>query len=402
MDKKLKVLVIGAGMYVRGRGTSAYGTVLPALNELCRDGLVNDVFVAATSAKSIQEIKRKASLLRKITGTDINVDGLPKKGRSEQAYKEAISLYKPDCAIVVVPDQLHYKIAFDLISAGIHTLVVKPLTPRLKEAIKLTDFAEKRNVYGAVEFHKRYDEANLKLRDVINEGKIGDILYINVEYSQRRIIPLKIFKGWIKNTNIFQYLGVHYVDVIYFATAAMPLRVLATGQKRLLKQFGIDSYDSIQAVVEWKDLKGRKFISTILTNWIDPNTTSAMSDQKIKVIGTKGRFESDQKNRGLQMVTETEGIEDINPYFTQAYSYNQKKSKVFKGYGITSIKQFCKDVLNIKCKNNSPSDFTGDRPTFKQAMVSTAVIEAVDLSLKDNSSWVSIKARKTDNLPYKV
>ena len=37
------------------------------------------------------------------------------------------------------------------------------------------------------------------------------------------------------------------------------------------------------------------FTETILTNWIDPENSSAMSDQKIKFIGTKGRFEADQK-----------------------------------------------------------------------------------------------------------
>src|SRR3972149_5716305 len=108
-------------------------------------------------------------------------------------------------------------------------------------------------------------------------------------------------------SNIFQYLGIHYVDIIYWATGAVPLRVMATGQKNYLLSKGIDTYDSIQAVIEWKTASGIIFNSSFFTNWIDPENTSAMSDQRIKVIGTKGRYEADQKNRGIRIVTDENG-----------------------------------------------------------------------------------------------
>ena len=88
------------------------------------------------------------------------------------------------------------------------------------------------NVYGLVEFHKRLDHANLKIKDSIDSGLIGDLLYVHVEYSQRRSIPSEIFSKWVEGTNIFQYLGVHYVDIIYFVTGYLPKRLVATGQKK--------------------------------------------------------------------------------------------------------------------------------------------------------------------------
>ena len=51
----------------------------------------------------------------------------------------------------------------------------------------------------------------------------------------------------------------------------------------------------MQLVVEWERKDGGQFVSTHITNWIDPDETSAMSDQKINVVGTKGRFQADQK-----------------------------------------------------------------------------------------------------------
>jgi len=381
----LRILVIGAGMYVE------YGTVMPALNELYRAGLVDTVSAAATSVSTIAELKKRMRRLRKMTGTDMEIAGFPQKGHDPLAYRKALSLERPDCAIVVVPDHLHYRIARDLINAGVHTLVVKPLCASVNEAKMLASLARNRSVYGAVEFHKRYDEANLKLKDIVGDGRLGDILYISVEYSQRRTVPIKAFRRWVGHTNIFQYLGVHYADIIYFATGARPVRALATGQKALLKRSGIDTYDSIQAVIEWSGPKGKKFISTILTNWIDPDTTSSMSDQKIKVIGTEGRYESDQKDRSVQIVTEKGGIEDVNPYFTKSYPLCGTGFKYFKGYGIESIRQFCEDALSIKSGASEPPDFAGKRPTFRDALVSTAIVEAVNLSLKKGSLWVKVR-----------
>ena len=51
----------------------------------------------------------------------------------------------------------------------------------------------------------------------------------------------------------------------------------------------------MQVVIEWERKDGGLFVSTHITNWIDPDETSAMSDQKINVVGTKGRFQADQK-----------------------------------------------------------------------------------------------------------
>src|SRR5262249_39101730 len=126
------------------------------------------------------------------------------------------------------------------------------------------------------------------------------------------------------------------------------------------------------------------------TNWIDPNASSAMSDQRISVVGTRGRIDSDQKNRGVQIVTDEGGIEDFNPYFSQLYT-DATGQTIFRGYGERSFHQFFKDVSNIKTGVQTPSDLEHFRPTFKQALVSTAVIEAAGKSLKQNSGWVNIK-----------
>ncbi len=387
---KLRVLIVGAGMYVCGRGTTGFGTILPTVYEAYRDGLIEKVCVAATNPSSIKSLQEKVKGLNRVMGVTLPIEGFPQEKPDPYAYKKLLSSFEPHCAIVTVPDHLHFRTTVEIMRKNVHALVMKPLVPTLREARLLIRYARKHNVYGAVEFHKRFDEANMKLRHLILAKKLGDLLYIDVNYSQRKSIPERLFKNWANKTDIFQYLGVHYADVIYFCTGATPLRVMATGQKKWLVKKGINTYDAIQAVVEWGNkITGQKFISTIHTNWIDPDDTSAMSDQRISVVGTEGRYDSDQKNRGVQIVTDREGIEDFNPYFSQFFVDGTGKI-IFRGYGKRSIYQFLNDTLDIASGHKQPMDLYGLRPTFEEALVSTAIIEAVHRSLKKNNSWVSI------------
>jgi D-galacturonate reductase len=391
--RPLNILIIGAGMYTCGRGTDGYGTIMPAICEWNKTSAVGEVYVAGRSLSGVRAAKNKIEELQRILESDIPVTYFPEGGDDPKCYLKALrGIAGPACAIVAIPDNLHKEAAGAAIEEGLHVLVVKPLVPTIKEALELIKLQDRRQVYCAVEFHKRFDYANLKLKEAIEAGLIGDPLYFIAEFSQRKSIPTKIFKKWVKSTNIFQYLGIHYVDIVYFATGATPVRVMAVGQKNWLSSKGIDTYDSVESVIEWEMPSGKRFSSHILTNWIDPETTSAMSDQKIKVIGTKGRFESDQKNRGIKIVTDSRGVEEPNPYFCSRYDLQGKVA--YRGYGIESICRFLDDAVRIEEGTVKIADLEKTRPTFKRSIVPTAVLEGINRSLDRGGNWVNIRRIK--------
>lgn len=381
--KPLHIVVIGSGMYSKG-------TIIPALFEWGRRFPI-EIWVVATDPHRLMTSKEKIEGLKKRMGVETVIHYAPLKKRDERTYEKIIPhVGRPACAIVVVPDHLHEPIASFALRHRLHTLVVKPLTATRREALSLIELQRAYGIYGAVEFHKRYDEANLKLKETIRAGDIGEPLYAVVEYSQRKTIPEEIFASWIPHTNIFQYLGVHYIDLLYFSTAARPLRAMATGQKHWLVSKGIDTYDAIQAVIEWELPSKNRFVSHLLTNWIDPRSSSAMSDQKIKIIGSRGRFESDQKKRGMMITTDEKGVEEPNPYFSA--SFEEEGKLTFSGYGIRSIHQFLKDISDIETGLKKIEELSSQgRPTFEQALVSTAVVEAVNRSLHENGQWITIE-----------
>tara|TARA_B100000989_G_C19529102_1_gene468622 strand:- start:3499 stop:4677 length:1179 start_codon:yes stop_codon:yes gene_type:complete len=391
--KNFNIVIIGAGLYVCGKGTNGFGTILPSIFEWKRNNIQSgDVYCVSTSVKSSKELLQKASDLETQTGVKINLKSYPKSGaKDKNAYKKLIkNLSKPACAIIAVPDHLHYKVAKDCLEAGLHVLLVKPFTPTYHEGLELKKLANKLSLYGAVEFHKRWDKSNLVLRDKFKSGELGTPLSCWIEYSQKKSIPLNFFKDWASKTSILQYLGVHYIDLIRFVTGAFPKKVMAIGQKSEIVKHNIETYDSIQCVIEWELSGGDRFTETLFTSWVDPESSSAVSDQKIKFIGTKGRYEADQKERGIRTVTDDLGIQHINPDFCMPYGSNTG-SICWRGYGIESITTFLNDVISLEQDQVSLSELQTKRPSFEDALISTKVIESAHLSLRNNSNWEKIK-----------
>ena len=175
--KKIDIVVIGAGLYVCGKGTKGFGTILPAIFESKRNNKnIGAIHCVSTSISSSIEFLDKAEKLRKKTGVDIEVSAHPRNdSEANFSYKDVLrDIEKPACAIVCIPDHLHHKVTKDCLESGLHSLVVKPLTPTYSEGQDLVKIAKKNNLYGAVEFHKRWDKSNLLLKDKFQSGVLGD------------------------------------------------------------------------------------------------------------------------------------------------------------------------------------------------------------------------------------
>ena len=167
------------------------------------------------------------------------------------------------------------------------------------------------------------------------------MIYSTIEYSQPKEIPLKLFNKWSKETNIFQYLGVHYVDLIYFLTGFQPISVFATGIKNYLIKKNRDIFDSVHAIIDWKSDKNKIFKTIFNINWIDPKNSNAFSDQELLYMEQSLNL-SDQTNRGISVYSDN-NYENPNPYFSGKYDANNKA--FYKGYGINIYKNFINDVF---------------------------------------------------------
>jgi predicted dehydrogenase len=237
----LSVLIVGGGMYVAGRGVpGSRGTIAPALLEAARAaraGKIGRLGVATTRLQTALDAREAILALAAEMGVTVPVEALAD-------LVEAVAAFHPDAAVVAVPDHRHAAVTVPLAQAGIHCLVVKPMADTLDSARAMADAARASGIVAQVEFHKRLDESNLVLRDAVRSGHLGQPLYAVIEYSQKKMIPRDVFRDWAATSNVFRYLGVHYVDLLHWATGFVPVRVTAWGQKAYLAALGVDTWDA--------------------------------------------------------------------------------------------------------------------------------------------------------------
>lgn len=373
-------------MYVTGRDGSGIGTVLASILQTSRELNVESVTIVARATENEAVVADAALRLNQTIGSKVPVSYIPLKDISLESL---CSDHDFDCAIVSTPDHTHFEQISALLRSGIHVLSVKPLVPTVEENRALIELQQNNKLIGMVEFHKRYDEANLYTKRVVTEGQIGRVVHYDVHYTQKIGIPRVTFSSWVRNTNIFQYLGVHYVDLFYFMTGLKPVKAMAYGTEGALSAGGISTWDSVHATVIWKDLEGRESASVFNIGWSDPDCTSAMSDQRYKLIGTSGRIENDHKHRGVEMVTEKTAVQHPNPYFSD-FLLDADGNYALSGYGYQSIRQYLLDVATVMSGEVEANSFEGRRPTFKDSLVATSVLESVNHSLNNSSQWEPI------------
>jgi predicted dehydrogenase len=388
----MRVLVIGSGMYVTGRGAPMLGIVIPALAEVSRTLPLERVLIAARDNTNAAHVKSSTDKVNAILSTRLKTEYTTIPGRDlERETAELCAAEHFDCAIVAIPDDLHAPPVRALLRAKVPPLVVKPFVPTLAEARDLVDLQRKTGTYGAVEFHKRFDESNLYAKKVIAEKQLGKLLYMNIDYSQRIQIPKAIFREWAGRTNIFQYLGVHYVDLVSFLTGFVPKRLTAHGTKHALRELGIDTYDSVHVMAEWANPgdDSDRLYTHYNTNWIDPDCTTAMSDQRFRIVGTTGHIACDQRYRGIEIVREGIGVVQPNPYFCDYLPALSGENR-YQGYGVTSVRQFIADVQDLAQGRATLAYLNTHRPSFEASLPSTAFIDAVNRALKRQHTWLEV------------
>ncbi|BDZ31530.1 Gfo/Idh/MocA family oxidoreductase [Lactiplantibacillus sp. WILCCON 0030] len=94
----------------------------------------------------------------------------------------------PEIQLVVVstPSSTHYKLAKDVLNHGKNALVEKPFTETSAEAKELFALAQKKGLLIQCYQNRRYDSDFLTVQKVIESGKLGDLLEVEMSFDYFR------------------------------------------------------------------------------------------------------------------------------------------------------------------------------------------------------------------------
>ena len=151
-------------------------------------------------------------------------------------YRELVQRDDLDAVDVIVPNRLHHEVATAVLSSGKHLLLEKPMCLSMKECDDLLRLAKEKNLRIAINHEFRLSSLWGKVKDLIDEGVVGDPQYVLVELSRN---PYRLGSdGWRFDINrVGDWIleePIHFFDLArwYLSSVGQPESVYAAANSR--------------------------------------------------------------------------------------------------------------------------------------------------------------------------
>ncbi|RLF16747.1 MAG: gfo/Idh/MocA family oxidoreductase [Thermoprotei archaeon] len=253
-------------------------------------------------------------------------------------YEDLVKDKDIDAVTIALPDFLHRDPAVRAAEEGKHVLVEKPLATNIEDAEAIVRAARKAGVKLMVDFHNRWNPPFLHAKQAIEQGELGDVIYIYGRLSDTIYVPTKML-SWASRTNVMWFLGSHLVDITrWLLSRDKPVSVYGIKKEGILKSMGIETPDMICGIIRWS--KGA--ISYLECCWILPETEPKLYDFKYEIIGSSGTIYIDTSHNRC-----------IEKYLQKSYEYPDTLGlfESFgkpRGFAIDSLSHFIDCIIHDK------------------------------------------------------
>jgi predicted dehydrogenase len=105
------------------------------------------------------------------------------------SISELVENASPDVIHVLTPPRTHYEVARQVIEAGCHALVEKPMTLNAEEARLLYELAEAKGVKLCTVHNHLFDPCMSRVDGLVKEGHAGKVINVESYYGLNTKIP---------------------------------------------------------------------------------------------------------------------------------------------------------------------------------------------------------------------
>ncbi|WP_276256384.1 Gfo/Idh/MocA family protein [Halomontanus rarus] len=227
-----------------------------------------------------------------------------------------------DAVIVGVPNRIHEEIAIDALEAGVDVLLEKPLAHSVESAERIAAAARDAEGFCTVGFTMRYSNATERAIDLREEGRLGSLSHVSVDYLRRGGVPGG-GRGWFTDESlagggVLMDLGVHIID---FALHVLDYPTVVEVSGRTRSEFGeYDVDDSATALLRCAD--GRTI--SVETSW---HGTAAPSRECV-VRGTEGGLAFEVTDSEVTYVS-ADADEDVDAIAVEAEDMHLAEDRAF-------------------------------------------------------------------------
>ncbi len=173
-------------------------------------------------------------------------------------FDRMIKENNPDVVVVVCIDRAHHKYICRAMELGCDVITEKPMTTDEKYCRQIFDCIDKTGKKLIVTFNYRYSPRNSKIKELIQDGEIGDIISVHFEWMLNTRHGADYFRRWhrdkINSGGLMVHKSTHHFDLVNWWIDDTPEEVFGMGrlafygwenaEKRGVKEYYDRCYDS--------------------------------------------------------------------------------------------------------------------------------------------------------------
>ncbi len=259
-----------------------------------RVGIIGAGIMGRLHARIVSEHPR-ARLVGVCDSNHARADELAGQHSVKAAYSITDLLALPiDAVVVAVPDFAHFEPVMAALDAGKHVLVEKPLTTDVAQGERIVAKVKATGLSLTVNYSNRWISAYAQTKQAIDSGQIGEVLWAYARKNDTINVATEML-AWSAKSSPAWFLSSHDIDYVRWCIKSEAVEVYATGQRKVLVQMGIDTYDGIQALVRFQNGAAAVFEC----GWVYPNTFPTPVDSMIELVGSDGVVHMDRTRETL-------------------------------------------------------------------------------------------------------
>jgi len=207
-------------------------------------------------------------------------------------YKKMFKNVDMDFVIVCTPTASHGEIGLAAAERGIHMFMEKPFALTVEEGQRLIDAVEAKNLVNQVGYFLRYQHVFAKVKALIDDGTIGDVIHYKNEMYGRTV--LKASKSsWRAKRNMgggcMMDFGSHCLDMTDYLFG--PVQSVCGSLLRMV--YNTEVEDGVYTNMTHSG----GVTGTIMVNWSDASMRRPYNS--IEILGTKGKIYADRQEYRL-------------------------------------------------------------------------------------------------------
>ncbi|WP_248925260.1 Gfo/Idh/MocA family protein [Paenibacillus hamazuiensis] len=148
-------------------------------------------------------------------------------------FDKMIEESKPDAVIVTSVDRTHHTYIIRAMELGCDVVTEKPMTVDEVKCQEILDAVKRTGRKLRVTFNYRYSPHNTKIRELIEDGTIGDVTAVHFEWLLNTKHGADYFRRWHRDKRnsggLLVHKSTHHFDLVNFWLNTQPKTVYAQG-----------------------------------------------------------------------------------------------------------------------------------------------------------------------------